>query len=571
MKTIPVVLLTLAIAVPATWLATKQIHRPEPKPKAAGVERKLLYYQSAMHPWIKSDKPGRCTICGMELTPVYEGDAGFDTAGGDMVPLSATMIQVLNVQTAEARVQPIGKTLAVAGTIEENATRHQVLSAYLAGRIQKLHVNYVGAEVKQGEPLAEFYSPALLQAEREYRTLTGELREATELRLLQMGLTAAQIGALSNKPGDQLTSQILAPMGGTVVARNVYEGQYVEEGEKLFEIADFSTMWFQFRAYEQDLPWIKIGLKVDVTTPAHPGKTFSGTISFIDPNFDETTRSTKVRVELENPLIDGKRLLLSGLYADALVRLEEHEALSIPRTAVIETGAEAISYVDEGGGAYSRRVISLGSRGDTLVEVTAGLNAGEKVVVQGNLLIDGQAEMNRASARQTEMSIAAEKLAALTEPERKAVHDFLALMDGMSAALAADNVGEFNTLAVKMPAATSALVSVFNESSPWHPLVHPLALVIQPGNATDLKQARKQFYSLSIGAVELAQTLRGADSRFASLKVFQCPMTRNVFDGAPRSAEWVQLQLPIRNPWMGSRMLDCGTELGPPKGTKGAK
>ena len=372
MKTLPAILLTLAVAIPVTWFATRKLHTggasstPTSGQPAKG-ERKLLYYQSAMHPWIKSPKPGRCTICGMELTPVYEGDAGFDATGGDVVPLTQNMIQVMNVQTAEAQVRPLKKTLTVAGMIDDNATRHRVLSAYVPGRIQKLQVNYVGAEVKEGQPLAEFYSPALLQAEREYRTVTGELRSSIALRLLQMGLTTAQIEALTNKPTDTLTSQILAPLSGTVVEQNVYAGQYVQEGEKLFEIADFSTMWFQFRAYEQDLPWIKPGLKVDITTPSHPGKTFTGNITFIDPNFDEATRSTKVRVELENPLVEGRRQLLHRLYADGLVQLEAPDMLTVPRTAVIETGPEAVAYIDQGGGAYARRVLKLGRRGDALV------------------------------------------------------------------------------------------------------------------------------------------------------------------------------------------------------------
>ena len=145
MKTLPAILLTLAIAIPATWLATRKFHRADSAAASAQSkgkgQRKLLYYQSAMHPWIKSDKPGRCTICGMELTPVYEGDPGFDASGGDVVPLTQTMIQVMNVQTAEAQVRPLKKTLTVAGMIDDNATRHRVLSAYIPGRVQKLYVN----------------------------------------------------------------------------------------------------------------------------------------------------------------------------------------------------------------------------------------------------------------------------------------------------------------------------------------------------------------------------------------------------------------------------------------------
>ncbi|MBK8000436.1 MAG: efflux RND transporter periplasmic adaptor subunit [Verrucomicrobia bacterium] len=568
MKTLPAILLTLAIAIPATWISTQQLHNGGASSAATSGQpagRKLLYYQSAMHPWIKSPKPGRCTICGMELTPVYEGDAGFDAAGGgDVVPLTQTMIQVVNVQTAEAQVRPLTKTLTVAGMIDDNATRHRVLSAYIPGRVQKLYVNFMGAEVKEGQPLAEFYSPTLLQSEREYRTLTGELRSATALRLLQMGLTSAQIEALPEKPGDNLTSQILSPIGGTVVAQNVYEGQYVQEGERLFEIADFSTMWFQFRAYEQDLPWIKPGLKVDITTPSHPGKTFTGSITFIDPNFDEATRSTKVRVELENPIVEGRRLLLHRLYADGLVRLDLPDALTIPRTAVIETGPEAVAYVDQGGGAYSRRVLQLGRRGDALVEVASGLSVGDKVVVNGNLLIDGQAEMNRAFAEPATTNAPATALPALTDAQRKAVKDFLTLADAITAALAADKLDDFNTQAAKSHAAMPALMDAFvNSDKAWHPLLKSIEEAGHLEKADDLKAARKTFHPFSNAAVALAQALRRSGKEFASLKVFRCPMTKNAFEGAPKTAEWMQLQPSIRNPYFGAEMLDCGAEVKP--------
>lgn len=570
MKILPAILLTLAVAIPATWFATRQLHTggASSAPNSgqpAKAERKLLYYQSAMHPWIKSPKPGRCTICGMELTPVYEGDAGFDAAGGgDVVPLTQTMIQVVKVQTAEAQVRPLTKTLTVAGMIDDNATRHRVLSAYIPGRVQKLYVNFMGAEVKEGQPLAEFYSPTLLQAEREYRTLTGDLRSATALRLLQMGLTSAQIEALPEKPGDKLTSQILSPIGGTVVAQNVYEGQYVQEGERLFEIADFSTMWFQFRAYEQDLPWIKPGLKVDITTPSHPGKTFTGSITFIDPNFDEATRSTKVRVELENPLVEGRRLLLHRLYADGLVRLDLPDALTIPRAAVIETGPEAVAYVDQGGGAYSRRVLQLGRRGDALVEITSGLSVGDKVVVNGNLLIDGQAEMNRAFAEPATTNAPATALPALTDAQRKAVKEFLALVDAVTASLAADKLDDFNTQAAKSHATMPALMNAFvNADKVWHPLLKAIEESGHLEKADDLKAARKIFHPFSNAAVALAQALRRSEKEFASLKVFRCPMTKSAFEGAPKAAEWMQLQPSIRNPFFGAEMLDCGAEVKP--------
>ncbi len=570
MKTISTVLLTLAVAVPATWLASlalRQTGSPSLAPSAEAT-RKVRFYQSAMHPWIKSDKPGRCTLCGMELTPVYEGDSGLDSdGGGDVVPLTQSMIQVLKVQTTEARVRPLEKNLPVAGIIDDDATRHRVISAYTSGRVAKLYVNFMGAAVKEGQPLAEFYSPSLLQAEREYRTLTGSLRSAAALRLLQMGLTETQIAELTSKSPDKLTSQILAPAGGTVVAKNVYEGQYVQEGEKLFEVADFSTMWFQFRAYEQDLPWIKTGLAVEVTTPSHPGNPFTGRVTFIDPTLDEVTRSAIVRVELANPPAESGHAMMHKLYADGLIRLEAPEVLSVPRSAVIQTGPEAVVYVELGEGAYQRRVLRLGRRGDALVEVLSGLATGEKVVSNGNLLIDGQAEMNRAFAT-AEPRAPAEQLPSTTRPpfteqQHKAVQNFLTSVDAITSSLAADNLGEFNALALKAQSAASAMMESFSPENPWREWVEPFKSADDLKPADSLKTARQLFHPLSKSAVALAKLLKRDVPEFASLRIFRCPMTKEVFPGAPNRAEWIQLQSPIRNPYFGAEMLDCGSEVKP--------
>lgn len=532
-------------------------------------ERKVLYYQSAMHPWIKSDKPGRCTVCGMELTPIYEGESGID-AGGDMISLSETSIRVLNVQTTEVKTQALIKTLTVAGTIDDDDAKHRVLSAYIPGRIEKLHVNYVGAEVKAGEPLAEFYSPMLLQTEREYRAIASstnaELRAAVVSRLRQVGLTTEQIEALPAKPADAITSQILAPISGTVTEKSIYAGQYVQEGEKLFEIADFTTMWFQFRAYEQDLPWIRVGQKVDVSTPSLPGKIVTGMVKFIDPNLDEATRSTKVRVELENPMVNGRRLFSHRLYADGVVHLDSAEVLAAPRSAIIQTGPQAIAFVDQGGGGYARRVLQLGRRGDGLVEVISGLSAGDKVVVQGNLLIDGQAEMNRAFATHApapETTKQTTAFPALTAAQRGAAKDFLSLVDALTASLAADNLKEFEVQASKLHPATATLLAAFDAASAWQALVKPVEQTGHLHGAVNLTEARKQFYPLSEATVALAHALRRTDGEFANVKVFRCPMTKNAFPGAPNRADWIQLKTEVRNPYYGAEMLDCGSEVKP--------
>lgn len=558
MKTFLTVLITAILAIAGTWLF-KGRSSSNPTASEAG-ERKPIFYQSAMHPWIKSDKPGRCTICGMELTPVYAGDKGFDaTGGGSTVALTQTQIQVLHVQTEEAKVQPLVHTLQVAGMIDDDARRHRIISAYVDGRVDKLYINYMGAEVEKGQPLADYYSPNLLQAEREYRQLTGELKINTALRLRQMGLTPDQIDAVAGKPADSLTSQILSPIGGTVVGQNVYEGQYVTTGEKLFELADFSTMWFMFRAYEQDLPWIKLGQTVTVSTPALPGKSFEGKITFIDPNFDEATRSTKVRVELPNPMVNGRRELLHKLYADGTVKVDAPPVLTVPRSSIIQTGPEAVVYLDQDGGAYAQTPVKMGRRGDTLVEILSGLKAGDKVVTNGNLLIDGQAEMNRAFMSPTTESLTVAMTEALTEPQQKAIRVFSEVADAMAEALATDDLAAFTKASEPAMMLTGALT----EALKGLPNIEALDATKHFHGFENLSVARAAFHKFSMAATAVLEPLRKTKG-FPELQIWECPMVDQAIPEAPKKGRWIQTHdRPGHNPFFGTEMQDCGKEIKP--------
>ena len=560
MKTFLTILITALLAITGTWFALNQFRLPSTE-AAVAADRKPLFYQSAMHPWIKSDKPGRCTICGMELTPVYAGEKGFDEAGGDnIVALTQNQIQVLHVQTAIAKTRPLARTLSVSGTIDDNDTRHRLLSAYVDGRVDKLHVNFIGAEVTEGQPLAEFYSPSLLQAEREYRQLGGELKKNTALRLRQMGLTQNQIESLDQKPSDSLSSQILSPISGTVVAKSVYEGQYLSTGQPLFEIADFSTMWFMFRAYEQDMPWIKPGLPVTVNTPSIPHKEFIGKITFIDPNFEEATRSTKIRVELDNPIVNGRRELLHRLYADGKIELEAPAVLTVPRSAVIETGPDTVVYIDQDGGAYSRTIIKTGRRGDTLIEVLSGLTEGDAVVTNGNLLIDGQAEMNRAFMTPPETQAVAKPTPALDEKQKKAIAEFIKLADAMSAALSADDLAKFNTASEPAMAITGKMITLLRSTAEDYPDLGKASHLHGYG---DIKSARIAFHKFSVAATAALAPLRQA-GQTPEFQIYECPMVDEGIPGVPKKARWIQSGgRAMGNPFFGAEMLECGKEIKP--------
>lgn len=563
-----------ALAAGAGWFAAK--NWPQKKSGASDA-RAILYYQSPMHPWIKSDEPGRCTICGMNLVAVYQGEKGFDSEAG-LVTLGSNVIQVIHVQTEELKRRPLQRTLRVAGIIDDNDAAHRRLSAYADGRIEKLHVNFAGAEVVAGQPLATFYSPALLAVESEYLTVfkqpapaTPAMRDERERmlqsaaqRLIRLGYSEAQIVALAKKSSADARTELLAPMTGTVVERKVYEGQYVKEGEVLFEIADFSKMWFRFDAYERDLGWLRPGQPVEITTPALPGKTFSAPITFIDPNLNDATRSAKVRVELENPLVerDGqkRRELLHRLFADGAVRVAIPEVLAVPRSAVLSPGAQAVAYVDQGGGGYEQRKIKLGRLGDDAWEVLAGLSAGERVVTAGNMLIDAQAQLNQ-SANPTPPPPAVG--GALNEVQQKGVREFFAAVSGLGAALAADKLEAFNQQAAQFHQAMPALLNLLAQEKSWQPVLQKIEASAHLEKAGTLAAARKQYLPLSLATADFAKALRAQPAGFGSLKIFQCPMIDQAVPGAAKIGFWIQMDGPLRNPFFGAEMLECGKEVKP--------
>lgn len=357
--------------------------------------RKIKFYQSSMHPWIKSDNPGKCTICGMNLSPVYEGESGFSTED-NIITLPASTLSVIGLQTAEIRRAPLTRTLRVTGIIDDDETRHRYLSSYTDARIEKLFIHTTGVEVTEGQPFAILYSPELLTARQEFHALATTAPNSSLLapareKLRRLGLLDAQIDVLATPAEVTRDTEILATKTGTVVQRSAtaYEGGYVKAGEMLFAIGDFKKMWFEFDAYEADFPSLKIATRVEVNVPSLPGETLTGTIDFIDPNLNEMTRTAKVRVILDN----AARHLRHRQTASGRVVSQTPDSLLVPRSAVLFTQRDPVVYLDQGGGGYEPRNVKLGRAGDDAYEVLAGLDEGDQVVTQGALLIDAQAQV----------------------------------------------------------------------------------------------------------------------------------------------------------------------------------
>ncbi len=547
MKQILLITLTAAVAAfTGWWIGTNRSNQATTDP--APTNRKVLYYQSPMHPWVKSDHPGNCTVCGMSLVPVLEAGQNVDTATTDIIMLPEGSPNVTNVKTSEVKREPLIRTLRVAGVIDDDDSKHRIISAYSGGRIEKLNVNFEGAEVEAGQPLATYYSKDLLNAVREYKVAfqkgPSALLSAAEMRLQQLGMTKEQIAKAPGRSETDIFVDIVAPVTGTVVKRYVYEGQYVQEGEKLFEIADFSTMWFQFIAYEQDLPFLREGLPVTITTPSLPGRTLTSTIKFINPNLDGATRSARVRVELKNPTsetgLHRKHEVLHELYADGVVVLDAPEVIAIPRSAVIWTGANPRVYVEEAPGAYRQRTVVLGRPGDDVWEVLEGVQPGEHVVTSGNMLIDGQAQINNLGFDTIESAPSSDPALHMTAEEHADLEKYLLAIASATDALADDNLVAYNTALAKIPASPKEL---------------ELSL---PGPAADLPSARRSFLPVSQAVADYSRRVRG---HFPKLRIYRCPMSDQVGEGAPENAKWIQFTAGLRNPYMGREMLNCGVEV----------
>jgi len=568
MKAFKILLVLLAIAAAGLlgWRAGRQTHVHAPATNG----RKVLYYQSAMHPHIKSDKPGNCTICGMALTPIYDGETGFQDDTSRVV-LAEGGARVLNVATVKVGEREIARTLRLPGVFVPDPTRVRRLSAYVDGRVDKLSINFVGAEVEAGQPLAVVYSPTLLSAERDYASLAAlpsaperkAMLEAAAGRLSLLGLTQAQIEALPSKPAGTPGTEVLAPISGTVVKRMVFEGQYVREGEVLFEIADLSSLWLQASVFEQDLGWIRVGDEAEIVTPADQGAARKGVVAFIEPEVDPATRAALVRIAVENPLGERGRELLGNQYAEARVIHRTEEVLAVPRGAVLHTGGRARVFVDDGLGGYQRREVGLGRSGDGWVEILDGLKEGEMVVSQGNLMIDAQAELNRAltpggggHAPQPGGSAAAPPETPALTVGADAALLLPALFDAVAdvaAALAADDLAATHSAAEKLSANWAAAIA---SPAGGGDLDGLLPAPPSHGGLADLAAARLAFRPYLQRVVAVAGVHRARGGAFP-YTLQRCPM----FPSRSESSVWLQRPGPRANPYFGAEMLGCGTEI----------
>ena len=387
-------------------------------PAAAGAPsaapaRKLLYYRNPMGLPDTSPVPKKDSM-GMDYIAVYEGedeDSSPAAAGGPaQLRISTEKVQKLGVRTETGSLRLLGRTVRAAGRVEPDERRVAVVAPKFEGYVEKLLVNATGQSVSRGQPLFEAYSPELVAAQREYLIATQGLRdmkdagadaqggmrqlaESSLAHLRHWELAPAQLDALVTTGQPQRTVTYPSPVSGVVTEKKALQGMRFMPGEMLYQITDLSTVWVIADVSEQDIGLIKTGARARVTTTAYPNEVFDGRITFVYPTMTAETRSVPVRVELANP---GQRLK-PAMFAQVEVTVGgKAPVLTVPDSAVIDTGARRIVLVQVQEGRFEPRDVELGARGENFVEVVKGVSDGEQVVVAANFLIDAESNLKAA-------------------------------------------------------------------------------------------------------------------------------------------------------------------------------
>ena len=428
-----------------------------------------VIWTCSMHPEVRQPEPGLCPICEMNLIPVEADDLDL---GERQVAVTTEAEALAELQVMPAVRKPITRSVRLFGEVDYDETLLRRVSSDVRGRIERLHIAYTGSRVRKGDPMFDLYSPKLISAQEELLQAVKTLRgvednggrrsvaaessvEGARQRLRWWGVTDEQIAELETTGDiiDRLT--IKSPADGTVVHRLKDDGEYVNEGEPVYRIADLSRLWVQLEAYESDLAWVHYGQKISFTAQESlPGEKFEGIIVFVDPVLDRSRRTVKLRANVENPegrlrpgmfvrgvlesqlTADGrseKPRWLAGKWISPLrpeiiadepgscpisgVDLERAEDLGyideepengldpllIPASAPLITGERAVLYVrvtdhdldlDDGRTLYEGREITLGPRAGGYYSVLDGLEEGELVVVKGNFKLDSELQLD---------------------------------------------------------------------------------------------------------------------------------------------------------------------------------
>lgn len=372
-------------------------------------------YTCPMHHSVHSDHPGSCPICGMTLVkrvqkaalPATSHPSQADAEGLNEVALSPQQMVTANVTVTTVTRRSLSRDLRSPGKVAYDESLQSNVTSWVAGRIDRLYVSQTGQTVRKGEPIAEIYSPDLMTAQQEYLTAlessralasasfneishgAHELMESAKSRLQLLGVTDAQVAHLNQTRHPLVDMTIFSPVSGTVTQKIVQLGQFVGQGQPIFQVADLSKVWVEAPLHEDQLAGVRVGQTAELTAAADPNHLFRGRISFISPVVDPQTRTVEARIALEN----GGGELKPEMFVETLIHIPLGDHLVIPASAVVETGTRQVVWIESRPHAFVPREVRLGDRSGDYYPVLSGLAAGERIAATGAYLIDSSSQM----------------------------------------------------------------------------------------------------------------------------------------------------------------------------------
>lgn len=382
--------------------------------EATASEPDVLFYRNPMNPSVTSPLPAKDSM-GMDYIPVYADSDSSDVVG--TVKIDPVVVQNTGVRTAIAKSESISRTIRAVGRVAFNEEGMTRLHPKVEGWIEEIRIDKTGQNVAEDDILLSIYSPKLVSTQQEYllalnnlaalsKSPFAEIRKGAEglvkssrERLELLDVPEHQIKELEHTRKVQKNLHIHSPEAGTVIRIGSRQGQFVTPKTELYMMVDLGQVWVYADVYEYELPWVKIGDKVEMRLASVPGKTFTGALAYIYPYAESKTRTTKVRLVFDNRDL----LLRPDMFAEVSIQSDTlHDAVVVPAEAIIRSGNKAQVFVVRAPGKFEPRIVELGIESGGQVAILEGVSAGEEVVSSAQFLIDSESKLREATAKMME-------------------------------------------------------------------------------------------------------------------------------------------------------------------------
>ena len=364
--------------------------------------------------WVAARAPDPAGVSGAAMTDSSKGTQPSEPSPSEpnLVPVTLTpeRMQSIGVKTGAVEYKDVHDEIRTTGNVEVDETRLAEVQVRFSGWIQQVFADATFKQVRKGQPLLTIYSPELVTTQNEYllakqnrdllakSTVPGVASGSASLlssameRLKQWQIPEREIDELEATGKVKRELEVDAPFSGFIVERNALPNMFVQPGTKLYSLADFSAVWVYAQVFQNDLGRVSVGSPAQITVDSYPGRVFRGRVSFISPQLDQTTRTAKVRLEIQNPDLT----LSLGMFVNVRLDLPLGRQLVVPTSAIFQTGTRQVAFVDKGEGHFEPRDIETGARAGDDVVISKGLKAGEHIVIAANFLIDSESQLQAA-------------------------------------------------------------------------------------------------------------------------------------------------------------------------------